>query len=247
MKGLAQYVPYLMATLYLAGALLSAGAGVWIARFGDRTRPDRVALIAASGAMTVWCAASIALPHGHAGTELALTARNLALIMLIFRLFATDGRDESLKPIRPVVIALALVELFQPVLLFIGAQVEAFPDLLQLIFEVGAMLSMLVAIGAMVLLHNLYAGATASSRRIIRWSALGLAVIFGYDLNLYTVAWLSGELSPLLVALRGAIVGAMAVGEQAVMADAVEALGQDVKEEAADELVGGQGHGLMAR
>ena len=179
----AQYWPYLMAVLYLVGALLSAGAGLWIARFGDRERPDRVALLAACTAMTVWCAATITLPPDHAGTELALTARNLALIMLIFRLFATDGRDASLKPIRPVVIALALVELFQPVLLFINIQVATFPELVQLTFEIGAMLNMLVAIGALVLLHNLYAGATASSRRMIRWSALGLAVIFGYDLN----------------------------------------------------------------
>ena len=85
----AQYWPYLMAVLYLVGALLSAGAGLWIARFGDRERPDRVALLAACTAMTVWCAATITLPPDHAGTELALTARNLALIMLIFRLFVS--------------------------------------------------------------------------------------------------------------------------------------------------------------
>jgi hypothetical protein len=36
----------------------------------------------------------------------------------------------------------------------------------------------------------------------------------------------------------------VAVGEQAIVADAVEALGQDVHQEAADELVGGQRHGL---
>ena len=207
----AQYWPYLMAVLYLVGALLSAGAGLWIARFGDRERPDRVALLAACTAMTVWCAATITLPPDHAGTELALTARNLALIMLIFRLFATDGRDASLKPIRPVVIALALVELFQPVLLFINIQVATFPELVQLTFEIGAMLNMLVAIGALVLLHNLYAGATASSRRMIRWSALGLAVIFGYDLNFYTFAWLGGQYPATLFMLRGAVVGAMAL------------------------------------
>ena len=38
----------------------------------------------------------------------------------------------------------------------------------------------------------------------------------------------------------------MAVGEQAVVADAVEALGQHVQEEPADELVGGERHRLPA-
>lgn len=211
MIALSHFVPYLMAALYLAGALLSAAAGFWIARFGDKERPDRVAQLAACTAMTVWCAATITLPPDHAAIELATTARNLALIVLIFRLFAADGRDESLKPIRPVVLSLALVSLFQPVLLFIEAQVSDFPQLIQLIFEVSAILNVLVAVGALVLLHNLYAGATASSRRIIRGSALGLAVIFGFDLNYYTVAWLAGEYPPLLFVLRGLVAGAMTV------------------------------------
>ena len=94
--------------------------------------------------------------------SLAASARNLALIAVIFRLFAADGRAESLKPIRPVILTVALVQLFQPVLLFIAAQTEGFAQIQTLIFEVGAVLNMLVAIGALVLLHNLYAGAAAS-------------------------------------------------------------------------------------
>src|SRR6476620_859925 len=38
--------------------------------------------------------------------------------------------------------------------------------------------------------------------------------------------------------------GSMAVGEEAEVADAMEAIGQGVEEEAADELVGGQTHDL---
>ena len=43
----------------------------------------------------------------------------------------------------------------------------------------------------------------------------------------------------------GDVAGASAGDEEAVVADAVEALGQDVDEEAVDELVGGQGHDLL--
>ena len=42
------------------------------------------------------------------------------------------------------------------------------------------------------------------------------------------------------------VVGAGGLGEQAVVADAVQALGQDVDEEAADELVGCERHHLVA-
>ncbi len=43
----------------------------------------------------------------------------------------------------------------------------------------------------------------------------------------------------------GDVLGASGVGEEAIVADAVEALGQDVDEEAADELGYRQGHGLV--
>ncbi len=43
----------------------------------------------------------------------------------------------------------------------------------------------------------------------------------------------------------GQVLGAPAVGEQSVVADAVEALGQDVDEEASDELLRGQRHDLL--
>src|SRR6266849_1047995 len=44
----------------------------------------------------------------------------------------------------------------------------------------------------------------------------------------------------------GDVVGARGAGEQAVVTDAVEALRQDVDEEAADELAGGECHDLLA-
>lgn len=196
---------------YLAGAALSAGAGLWTLRNGDRERPDRVAVLVACAMSLVWCIASFAFDQRSAVVGLAETARNLALIAVIFRLFSADGRDESLKPIRPVIIAVALVQLFQPVLLFIAWQTAGLGQIQALVFEVGTVLHMLVAIGALVLLHNLYAGAAATSRQIIRWSGIALATIFAYDLNLYTVAYLSSEYPPLLVALRGALTGVMAV------------------------------------
>ena len=44
----------------------------------------------------------------------------------------------------------------------------------------------------------------------------------------------------------GDVGGAVAVGEEAVMADAVEAFGRHMHQEAADELMRGQRHGLVA-
>ncbi|KPP89374.1 XrtA/PEP-CTERM system histidine kinase PrsK [Erythrobacter sp. HL-111] len=216
----ASLAPYLGMVCMIAGAVLAAGALVWIARYGDRTRPDRESALAAATLTALWCVLGAALGADAPATELIATARNLAFIAMIFRLFSADGRDESLRPIRPVIFALVLVELLQPVTLAVELRVGAAPVRLdQAIFEASTILAMLVAIGALVLLHNLYAGAAAASREVLRWSGIALAGVFGYDLNLHTIAYLGGESPEALVALRGLFTGAM-VGLLAIGANA---------------------------
>ncbi|MEM9311445.1 MAG: XrtA/PEP-CTERM system histidine kinase PrsK [Pseudomonadota bacterium] len=195
---------------YFAGSVLSAGAGLWVARFGDRDRPDRSATLIACAVTALWCALAALQGPEATATALAVSLRNFAYIFLILKLFAADGRDESLRPIRPVIITLALVEVFQPLLLIVDARVGLMPDLVALTFEVSVILNMLVAVGALMLLHNLYAGAAASSREILRWSALGLVGIFAFDLNLFTIAYLGGEHPAFLLGLRGLVCGVMA-------------------------------------
>ncbi|MEM6907544.1 MAG: XrtA/PEP-CTERM system histidine kinase PrsK [Pseudomonadota bacterium] len=207
----------------LAGAVLSAGAALWIARFGDRSRPDWHAALAVALATALWCVLGASIGFAETATRLTETGRNLAGIALIFRLFSADGRDESLKPIRPVLIALALVQLFQPLILLLEARLGAFPGVAKLFFEASTILNMLVAIGALVLLHNLYAGAAAVSRQILRWSGIALAGLFAFELNFNTVAYLTGEQPQVLAALRGIVSGlvaaALAFGSNARSAD----------------------------
>ena len=65
--------------------------------------------------------------------------------------------------------------------------------------------------------------------RVLRWRIVGWRGVF----YLQQIAGLRQLLHP-----RG-------VGHPAIMADAVEAFGQDVQEETADELIGVEGHGLV--
>lgn len=211
MTGISSHLHSLQVAAYLTGALLASGSAIWIGRSPDRSRPDRIALLLACIMIALWCLSDLAREAGEPVTALAETGRNLAFIALIFRLFSADGRADSLKPVRPVIIALALVQLFQPVLLLINFRGELAGPALALTFQVSAILNMLVAIGALMLLHNLYAGATAASRTILRWSGAALAGIFAYDLNFYMFAYLAGELPEALSMLRGLFAGAMAV------------------------------------
>lgn len=64
---------------------------------------------------------------------------------------------------------------------------------------------LVLAISGLVLLHNLYVNAEAGGGLAFRLLAVGLGVIFAYDLNLYTLHFLSGTPSTDLLAIRGAV------------------------------------------
>jgi len=205
----------LFATVGLAsnvlGAIACIAAALWILRKGDRSRLDRHAAIVAVALTGLWSGLAAALTPVSLAAELAESARNISLIYLLFRLFANDGRDESLRPIRPLVITLFLVELSQLPLMILSMRLAVPAEFVVLTFQIAAVLHVLVSIGALVLLHNLYAGAAAASQRLLRWSAIALAGIWLYDLNLHTVAYLSSESPELLLALRGSLMGLLTI------------------------------------
>ena len=198
--------------LHLAGALVCVGAAAWILRKGDRQRPDRNATMAALLLTALWCVIFAAYGERSVLAAMAETARNLAWINVLYRLFAADGRHESLKPIRPVIGALAFVEGLQPVLLVFQYRLAITPALSELTFEVQAMFRVLVAIGALVLLHNLYVGASTAMRQVLRWTATSLAVLWAYELNLHTVAYLTEAVPVELLAVRGLAFAFVAAG-----------------------------------
>ena len=65
----------------------------------------------------------------------------------------------------------------------------------------------------------------------LRLIGVGVGRFDGIDGNYWQCEQLAGA---------GDVVGALAAGEQAIVADAMEACGQHVHEKAADELVGGE-------
>lgn len=131
------------------------------------------------------------------------TLRSLALLGLTLALFTRDGRHASVGPIRPVLAALVFVELLQLLLLMMQLRYADNQVAQAMIFQISVMFRLLVATGALVLVHNLYAGAMAQQRVALRWTCAALGMIWGYDLNLYTIAYLSRTMPLELAALRG--------------------------------------------
>ena len=205
------WVGSLASILYALGALVSGLGALWVARFGSPDRSDRWAGVAALALTANWCVAAASFPPDRLIVSLTEVARNLAWVFVLFRHFANDGRDESMRLVRPAAIALALVETFQLALLMLAQRYSDWPAASLMVFETAAILRALTAVGALVLVHNLYVGAALSSRKLLRWNAAAMAGLWAFSLNFYTLSYLTGIAPPELVAVRGLAAAIIAV------------------------------------
>lgn len=196
---------------YSLGAIACALAAIWIARKGDQTRSDRTPAIVALALTANWCFAAASFEPGRPIVELTEIARNLAWLFTLFRLFGNDGRDETLRVVRPAIAALAFVEVLQFALLLFLHRYAVVPQIAELIFETAALFRVMVAMGALVLLHNLYVGAAASSRLILRWNVAALAGLWAFDLNYFTIGYIVGSVPVELAVLRGMAAAVVAI------------------------------------
>lgn len=189
---------------YGVAAVACAIAAVIVLRFRRTTRRDRGAVVAALSLSAAWCAVTAAIGGDAVPAQLLETTRNIAWIYALFRHFANDGRDETLRVVRPVIASLVLVESLQLALLVAGPAAHA--------VEVSALLRMLVAVGALVLAHNLFGGASQSSRQLLGWSCSAMALFWLFELNLFTVAYLTASAPAGLEILRALVLAGTAVG-----------------------------------
>jgi putative PEP-CTERM system histidine kinase len=181
------------------GALVLAG---WLLM--DRTRLGAASVTAAValGLTALWTISVLAYGATAIAGQLLFSGVSLAWLWMLYRLFVQDGRHASLAPIRPVVAALAFVELLQiaVVLAAAGLERETATDSLE---HVAVTFRLLFCAGALVLVHNLYVGASSLNRASLRWPAAALAVMWAYDLNYFTIAYLGDGVPVVLDMLRG--------------------------------------------
>jgi putative PEP-CTERM system histidine kinase len=186
-----------------AGALACFLAASWLlavrARYGIAHR----ALVVALGLSGTWAMAGALTGFDSRSAALAEAARNLAWIFALYRLYGYDGRHASMRPVRPMLAALAFVELLQASTLVLFAAFGTPLSVALTSFHTMAMLHVLTTVGGLVLLHNLYGGASGQARLVLRWPALALALLWIFDLNHYAIGYLADATPQVLGALRG--------------------------------------------
>jgi putative PEP-CTERM system histidine kinase len=206
---------FAVALAHLLCAGVSLAVGGWILSKRGQHGPAAVAEAVALALTTCWALAFLAAGEGSAAAAGMFSALQLAWLWMLYRLFNHDLRDKGVGLIRPVVLALALVELLQLALL---VALQAGDDAIsaQVISNYSVMFRLLFCIGGLVLVHNLYAGASQQGRQALGWPAAALAVTWLYELNLSTIAYLADDAPEILLQLRGfsllAATGMLAIG-----------------------------------
>jgi putative PEP-CTERM system histidine kinase len=197
---LSGYFVSAIAALVMSGWLLSHRA-----RLGTASGAAAMALAVTA----MWSISIVAYGLESLVARFLFSGASLAWLWLLYRLFAQDGRHATLAPIRPVVAALAFVELLWIAVLVAVAGLEK-PAATAALLHVAIGFRLLFCAGALVLVHNLYVGASSPNRASLRWPAAALALLWAYDLNYDTFAYLAGGVPVALDALRGCVPLAMA-------------------------------------
>jgi putative PEP-CTERM system histidine kinase len=175
-------------------AVLFLALMIW--RLGEAARQPGQRLLVGALAMTACWAWLSAVAPGESLVGYAESARNLVWISLLYSLSgAGEDRQHGVRLVYGAVAAA------------IGMQFIA--DGLGLVSPGGAIaqtsliLRITTSAGALVLVHNLYGQAAPASRSHIRFAMLGLASMWIYDLNLYTMAYLGAPSARWLMDWRG--------------------------------------------
>jgi putative PEP-CTERM system histidine kinase len=172
-------------------------AALMIWRLRDAARQPGQRLLAAAFALTACWAWLAAVAPTAPVFGFAESARNLLWISLLYSLSNAreEGRQHGLKLVYAAVAAVIGLQL-------IGAALELFSTTAAII-QTGLVLRITTAAGALVLVHNIYGQASPASRSHIRFAMMGLALIWTYDLNLYTSLYLGSAGARGLAEWRG--------------------------------------------
>ena len=176
----------------------AAFLGLLIWRVATIRQREQRLLLGGFAVTACWAWITAMLP-GDPIASFAETARNLVWIGLLYNLSASS--DERQHGVRLVYAAVAAVLGFQVVVDAVSLFAPTRP-----VEETAILLRITAAAGALILVHNLYGQASPASRLNIRMAMLALSLMWSYDLNLYTIAWLDNRLAPDLIEWRGLIV-----------------------------------------
>lgn len=194
-----------------AGAAILFGAlAIWQIQRGVANTQHR-ALIVAFGVTAGWALIVAALGAQSIAAGLAENWRNLIWLGFMFLLLRQGHAEHQRFAVSILYALLALISLGLAGIDLLPLLFADNAEILDAIHFSAAALRMTVAVGALVLVHNLYTAAAPETRQGIRLSMVALAAMWIYDLNLYTFVYLLRSQPAELLALRGLVMTMLAL------------------------------------
>ena len=188
---------------YAAAAFAYAAIAIWLFhKYRFRNRQQAV-LTTALAITSLW--AFFAVVEGPA-SNLALvgeTLRNLGWLSFMFVLLKSGSAEKQPRVLTVIYAILLIVLLCQPV---IDTASFAFVDgsrAENVTLQAALTTRMIFAAGALVLVHNLYTVSAPETRWGISLPMAALAAMWMFDLNFYTISYLTGTISAELLSTRG--------------------------------------------
>lgn len=163
----------------------------------------RTAFVAALGVTALWALAVAGIGSSDVTTKVAESLRNIAWLGFMYALLRRDPRTSGGRAVTTVYGVVVLVALVGIVLAIVQAGGPSDP--LQAAASVRVLLRMMVAVGALVLVHHLYSVVAPQARGGIRMAVVALATMWLSDLALYTATYLGGAWPQDLIAARGIV------------------------------------------
>lgn len=186
---------------FIAGSAYTALA-VWLVhKYSGSSRPQ-ILLIGAMSFTAIWAFSATFVSPFSLIAQLAETARNLAWLGFMFTVLRNSNGKQQ-RSINWIYAALTFVLLLQPILDFVVHSVAAQTPGAIYALQTSVLLRMIFGAGALVLVHNLYSVSAPETRWGISLPMAALAAMWTFDLNLYTISYLTSELSPELISTRG--------------------------------------------
>lgn len=175
---------------------------VWLVHQYSGKNWPQLLLIAAMAMTAIWGYAATFLGPLSSVAQWSETTRNLAWLGFMFSLLRNSNGQQQ-RSINLIYAALTFVLISQPIFDLLTVSMAAGTTGAANALQTSVLLRMIFGAGALVLVHNLYSVSAPETRWGISLPMAALAAMWTFDLNLYTISYLTSEISPELMSTRG--------------------------------------------
>lgn len=191
-------------------AALFAALAIWQFQRKSERNSVYLLLIGAISLTSFWALAVAVEGPFSSISRFSETLRNFSWLVFMFVLLRAGKGHKEARSILTIYALLAAILLCQFIVdllipIFVGS-----PRIENLILYTSLILRMVFSVGALVLVHNLYSISAPETQWGIRLPMAALAAIWTYDLNLFTIAYLTQQFPLELVAMRGPAIAILA-------------------------------------